>query len=299
MQLPTGIIVPIATPLKEDGRLDEETFRVLIRAQAPQVDGMFVLGSSGEFAWLPRSVAAEVRRVAREETAGKVPLYVGVGDTSLPRTLDRISELGASDAEFVVVTAPYYYPIDPAALVQYFETIADRSPIPVVLYNIPQNTGLVLTTESLRTLAAHPNIVGVKDSSGDMFGFLEMLTLRGPGFAVLQGREQLLAASAYSGADGIVSSLGNIAPALLRAAIDAVVAGERDLALELQRKITTLAELFGHGYWVAALKSALTTLGFPVGSPVPPLQACTKEQSSAIATLLSRAPAELLLTKGR
>lgn len=295
MLQPNGIIVPVATPLTADGGLDETAFRALLRAQRPLVDGIFVLGSSGEMSWLTEAVAAEVLRVAREETAGQLPLYVGVGDTSLPRTLARVSALTTGDAEFVVVTSPYYYPVGQPALVEYFTAIADRSPIPVVLYNIPQNTGLALSTETLRALAAHENIVGVKDSSGDMFGFLAMLEIAGPGFSVLQGREQLLAASFYSGADGIVSSLGNVAPALLRAAIEAVGRGDRDRALNLQREITALATLFDHGYWVSALKSALAALGFEVGDPVGPLAACTSEESAAIAAILVGAKAKWLL----
>jgi len=295
MLRPTGVIVPVATPLSADGGLNEPVFRDLLRAQLPLVDGIFVLGSSGELSWLTEAVAAEVRRVAREETAGRVPLYVGVGDTSLPRTLARVAALTAGDAEFVVVTSPYYYPVEQPALAEYFTAVADRSPIPVVLYNIPQNTGVALSTETLLTLAAHPNIVGVKDSSGDTFGFLRMLDARGPGFSVLQGREQLLAASFFSGADGIVSSLGNVAPALLRAAIDAVAAGDRDHALGLQAEITALATLFDHGYWVAALKSALAALGFEVGAPVAPMPACTPGEAAEVAAALNAANAEWLL----
>lgn len=297
MRQPNGVIVPVATPLTAEGNLQEVAFRELLRAQIPVADGIFVLGSSGEQAWLTESVMADVRRVAREETIGRVPLYVGAGDTSAPRTSARVAALSAGDAEFVVITSPYYFPVDQTALVRYFMAIADLSPIPVVLYNIPQNTGLKLSTETLRILAAHEKIVGVKDSSGDIFGFLEMLTLRGPGFAVLQGREQLLAASFFSGADGIVSSLGNIAPALLRAAIDATRAGDRDRALGLQAEITGLATLFDHGYWVSALKSALGELGFDVGRPVDPMPACSSEETAAIAAALSAANPEWLLSK--
>ena len=234
-----------------------------------------MLGSSGELTMLSDETATRVAHVAVEQVAGRIPVYAGVGDTGLTRTLARAERLAAAGVDHVVVTPPFYYPVtDGSRLVWYFETIADRVAVPVVLYNIPQNTQVALPPEAVRILAGHPNIVGIKDSAGDPFAFEEFLALRSGGFSVLQGREQLAASSLWSGADGVISAMGNIAPRLLRALV-ASVRDDRPRAesFELQAAVSRLARVFDQGYWLAGLKTTLQELGWQVGDPSPPTRA--------------------------
>ena len=140
-----------------DGRLDEGVLRGLIDALVPTLDGLFVLGSSGELTWLPDEMALRVARVAVDQVGGRIPVYVGIGDTGLNRTLARADRLADVGADYLVVAAPFYYPVaSEARVVEYFETVAERAAAPVVLYNIPQNTHLTLTPSTVRTLARHP-----------------------------------------------------------------------------------------------------------------------------------------------
>jgi dihydrodipicolinate synthase/N-acetylneuraminate lyase len=278
---PSGIVCPLVTPLTDDGRLNEPVFRALIDALVPDLDGLFVLGSSGELTWLPDDVALRVAGVAVDQVGGRIPVYVGVGDTGLTRTLARAERLAAAGADYLVVAAPFYYHVAAeASVVEHFVAVADRAPAPVVLYNIPQNTHLPLAPSVVGRLAEHPNIVGLKDSAGDWFAFQRFLALQSDGFSVWQGREQLAAISLWSGADGVISAMANFAPRLLRD-LAASVRDERPRReiLALQARVGELAAVFDQGYWLAGLKATLQTLGWDVGepgAPIPPYDAAQR-----------------------
>jgi 4-hydroxy-tetrahydrodipicolinate synthase len=289
---PQGIVCPLVTPLTADGRLNEPVFRALIDALVPDLDGLFVLGSSGELIWLPDDVALRVARVAVDQVAGRIPVYVGAGDTGLSRTLARANRLADAGADYLVVAAPLYYQVSmEASIVEYFVTIADRAAAPILLYNIPQNTHLPLTPSAVRGLAAHPRIVGIKDSAGDWFAFEQFLALRSEGFSVLQGREQLAAISLWSGADGVISGMANFAPRLLQAVARSAHGNElRSATLALQTTIGELAAVFEQGYWLAGLKASLQACGWAVGEPSLPMPPSDADQRRAIEQIVA-APA--------
>lgn len=269
---PGGIVCPLVTPLTTDGRLDEPVLRSLIDALVPDLDGLFVLGSSGELTWLPDDVAQRVALVAVDQVGGRIPVYVGVGDTGLARTLARADRLAAG-ADYLVVTAPFYYNVaDEARVVEHFVAVADRAAAPVLLYNIPQNTHLPLSPSVVGHLAEHPNVVGIKDSAGEWFAFERFLALRSDGFSVLQGREQMAAVSLWSGGDGVISAMANFAPRLLRD-LAASVRDERPRreSFVLQARVNELAAVFEQGDWLAGLKATLQTLGWDVGEPGAPI----------------------------
>ncbi len=278
---PGGIVCPLVTPLTDDGRLDEPVFRALIDALIPDLDGLFILGSSGELTWLSDDVARRVAQVAVDQVGGRIPIYVGVGDTGLGRTLARAERLAVPGVDYLVVTAPFYYEVSVEdRVVEHFVAVADEAPAPVVLYNIPQNTHLPLTPSVVGRLAEHPNIVGLKDSAGDWFAFQRFLALRSDGFSVWQGREQLAAISLWSGADGVISSMANFAPRLLRDLMASVREERpRPEILARQARVDELAAVFELGNWLAGLKATLQALGWEVGepgAPIPPYDAAQR-----------------------
>src|SRR5215471_6197310 len=266
-----GIICPIATPLDVSGdSLNAAAFASHLDALLPDVDGIFVLGSSGEHPWLGEAVEDEVVKVAAAVTAGRRPLLVGAGQASLSRTLTRIDSLSALPGDYYVVTPPSYFPItDTGAYTEYFTRIAEYADRPIILYNIPLNVGNSITPAAVRDLASHPNIAGIKDSSGDMITFAELLFTQSDSFRVLQGRERLNAAR------------------------------RADLAAsaKLQEDTSKLARIFNEGYWLSALKVALNATGFAVGVPSQPLPHLTTDQSSRIETLIRDAEARGWLTR--
>ena len=286
---PGGIVCPLVTPLTASGRLDEDVLRGLIDALVPDLDGLFVLGSSGELTWLPDDVALRVARVAVEQVGRRIPVYIGVGDTGLDRTLARADRMADIGADYLVVAPPFYYPVaSEARVVEYFQAVAERASAPVVLYNIPQNTHLSLAPSTVRTLAGHPDIVGIKDSAGDWIAVDRFLALRADDFSVMQGREHLAAISLWSGADGVISAMANFAPRLLQALARSIRDGRpRTETLALQATVGGLAAVFDQGDWLAGLKTTLRTLGWNVGEPSPPIPPFDAAQRRAVDGILS------------
>ncbi len=287
MRPPRGIVCPLATPLDDDERVDEAALRGLLDHILPDIDGVLALGSSAEFALLRPEVAERTLEVVLEHVAGRIPVYVGTGDTGTTRAIDNMRRLARPGVECVVATSSYYYPLtDQRALHSHFLALAEAAPIPLILYNIPQNTATNLAPTTVAALARHPNVAAMKDSWGDMFQFQEYLAARPEGFPILQGREQLAASSLWLGADGVISALANIAPKLLQQVASAVASGDRAAALRAQRRITEIARLFDEGYWLSALKVAVAILGFGSGRAARPLPELTADQVTRVRSFL-------------
>ncbi|HET6444991.1 MAG TPA: dihydrodipicolinate synthase family protein [candidate division Zixibacteria bacterium] len=286
---PSGLICPIATPLNDDETLDVQAYQQLIDRIINNVDGILVLGTTGEFALLRDEVAAHTVQVTIERANGRKPVYVGIGDTGTKRVLEKLQFINGTGADYGLVTSPYYYSVnDEDALAQHFLTVADAATVPILIYNIPQHTHVNLPPKLVGRLANHPNIVGLKDSWGDFFQFQEFLKLKKDGFSVFMGPEQLAAASLWLGADGIVSALSNFVPDLLQRLVSAVNAGDQLKARATQQAITNLASLFQYGSVSSALKVVLSELGIcsdRVASPLPP---CTPEQKETIRHILQK-----------
>lgn len=287
VHLPKGVICPLATPLDAKENLDRPTLNRLLNHILPDLDAVFALGSSGEFAALKESTAQAMVDATVEQINGRVPVYVGISDTGMARTQEHLKRVTRAGATAVVATSPYYYPLtDQQSLIGYFTKLADVSPVPLILYNIPQNTHIQLAPSSVQHLAQHPNIIGMKDSWGDMFLFQEFLTAQSAKFSVLQGREQLGAISLWLGASGIVSTVANFAPAMLQGLVKAVASGQPSTAVNAQRAITDLAKVFDEGYWLAAMKTVLVEMGIGDGRMAEPFPSCTFEQRHRIRQIL-------------
>lgn len=290
MHYPKGIICPLATPLDAAENLDLAALHRLLDRSLPDLDAVFVLGSSGEFAALQEPTARQIVDATLDYVNGRAPVYVGISDTGTARVMENLKRVAHGGATAAVATSPYYYPLtDQEALIRHFTRIADASALPLILYNIPQNTHIHLTPASVQRLAQHPNIIGLKDSWGDMILFQEFLSAQNDNFAVLQGREQLAAACLWLGAAGIVSTVANFAPALLQQIVAAVRAGNHAQALVAQQAVTDLATVFDQGYWLAAMKTVLLELGMGTGRMAQPFPDCTPEQRMNIRQILKRA----------
>jgi dihydrodipicolinate synthase/N-acetylneuraminate lyase len=285
---PQGMICPVVTTLRPDGQVNADVFAAHLDQLVPHLDGVFVLGSCGEHPWLSDQAQADVVRIAAETVGGRLPLFVGVGQPDLGRVRRRIAERAGSGADYLVLTPPTFFPLGPSEVVDFYTQVADESPLPVLLYNIPQYAGNAITAGAARQLADHPNIVGIKDSSGDFGYFQELLLDRPSGFSVLQGREPLAAASVALGADGLVASLLNFAAPLVRSVAEAATKGPSDDLADLQRELTTLSTLADHGGLIPALKAALELCGVPAGPPLAPVRPVSDAERSQIAALVDR-----------
>lgn len=257
-----GLIPPMISPLSPDGTVDSGGLTAHVeRLITGGVDGLFVLGTSGEGPLLDAARTHEIIAKTVEASAGRVPVLAGILEPSTPRALEAARSAADCGADAVVATTPYYVEADDYGIHDHFLQLADRLPLPLILYNIPSKTHHVLTPDIVAQIVDHPNVVGIKDSHGDWAAFERLLALRRPGFTVLQGAERLSAKSLLAGGDGLVPGLGNIVPELFTSIIACVKAGDADTALTLQAQADELGTLHTYGHWLTCLKYATSRLG--------------------------------------
>lgn len=257
-----GLIPPMISPLLPDGTVDTAgLFAHVDRLIQDGVNGLFVLGTSGEGPLLDAACGRQIITKTVEAAAGRVPVLAGVLEPSTPRAIEAARIAGDCGAEAVVATTPYYIEADDYGIRDHLLQMADHSSLPLVLYNIPSKTHHILTPEVVAEIVDHPNIVGIKDSYGDWALFERFLALRRPGFTVLQGAERLSVKSLLAGGDGLVPGLGNIIPGLFKSMIQCAQAGDTDTALSLQIQVDELGKLHTYGHWLTCLKYATSRIG--------------------------------------
>ncbi|HEY8743771.1 MAG TPA: dihydrodipicolinate synthase family protein [Chloroflexota bacterium] len=286
---PVGVIVPMITPLSERGEIDGAAIvRLVAHLLNGGIFGIFVLGSSGEGPWLSAAERERVVECAVRAAGGHLPILAGALQPGSRATIEDARMLAGAGADAIVVTSPYYFGADAVAQVRHIETVAATSPLPVVLYNIPQMTHSQFSSATVQHLAGIENVVAIKDSAGDWPAFEQMLALRAgrPGFRVLEGAERQAARAALAGADGIVPGLANVAPRLFVRLFAAARHGDRAAALEAQAQVDALWHLHGHGYWLASLKEAAAQLGFGSGATVGHGSKLPADARAAIAQLM-------------
>ena len=302
--LGTGIIPPLVTPWSADHSLDEPGLERLVNKLIDAgVHGLFVLGTTGEGPALDAATQRRVVYVAVAASGGRVPVYVGVTDSSLAR-LHRLADHAAdAGAAAVVVAPPPYSPAAPPELNQYLDAVHEALPLPMFLYNIPSRTG-GLTLDSVRHAMTLDRCVGFKDSSGDMLFVHRVLRLRDerrPGFRVLMGPEELLAEAVLFGADGGVAGGGNLFPELFVRLYHAARRGDLDTARRLHRTIIHLSStLYQAGQYgssfIKTVKHGLMRQGICDSHMVPPYAAYLPADRPRVDDLFDQAAATVVST---
>ncbi len=269
--LPTplrGIVPPMVTPLKDRETLDLEAIdRLIEHLVRGGVAGLFILGTSGEGPGLSYRLRYELVEHVCEVVADRVPVLVGVTDPSLEEALEMAGWAEDCGAAAIVAAPPYYFPMAQAELLRYFTVLAEESPLPLMLYNIPPCTHLDISLDTLRRCCEVERIVGIKDSSGDLEYFRAALALRAqrPDWTFLIGPEHMLAETALLGGDGGVNGGANITPTLFVELFEAARSGDRPTVERLQQRVLTLGRLYQGEPVVPSviqgLKGALAVLG--------------------------------------
>jgi len=275
MELPHlhGIIPPLATPLKADASLDEAALIRLVELQIKAgVHGLWVLGTTARFDLLTDDRQRRVAEVVAATSAGRVPLVVNVSDMGTDRTIARANLMADLPYDYYAVLPPWYQPMTAGEVTDYFHTLADRLPRPVVIYNAPWICNQ-LSFAQLRQLAEHPRIVGCKDVSPSLSRTLDwpVAERRRMGFSYLHGNDQM-AISTTLGADGFVSSLSNPFPELTVAIWDAARRDDQAQAFRLQLQLTKLARATGFGPMLACVEVLCRHRGMLDRMLPPPLQ---------------------------
>ncbi|HSE97541.1 MAG TPA: dihydrodipicolinate synthase family protein [Blastocatellia bacterium] len=269
-----GILPPLTTPFNEVGDVDFEGLSRNVKLyNETGLGGYVALGSNGEVAHLSTEERVRVIETIKREAAPGLTVVAGVNEHSTRAAIEAARRAAEAGADAALVITPYFYKsaMTRLAFERHFEKVADHSPIPVLLYNVPQNTGVVIDSLAIASLAAHPNIIGVKDSAGNFAAIAETIRLAPKEFTVLTGNGGILYPSLMMGARGAVLAVACAAPRACVELFEAVEAGHHAKARELQNRISPLSHLVTAGLGVAGLKAAMGMAGLEGGAVRAPL----------------------------
>ncbi|PSQ17369.1 dihydrodipicolinate synthase family protein [Halobacteriales archaeon QS_8_69_26] len=279
-----GTGVALVTPFGPDGSLREDDLRSVADRVAEHVDFVVPCGSTGEAPLLTDEEAARVVRAVADEV--DVPVVAGTGGPGFDGTLDRTVRAAEAGADAALVVTPYYYGHDQRTLSAYYRDLADESPLPVYLYSIPTYTGVALSPETVGALSTHPNVAGIKDSSGDLeraHRYVERTT--DADFSVLVGSGSIYAAALDGGADGAILAMANLVPGLA----SEVYRRHREdpaAARALNADLVELNHAVTARYGVPGLKAAMEHRGMPAGHPRRPFRPVGDDVRRELATMV-------------
>ena len=265
----TGIIPPLVTPLLDDQHLDLSSLKKLVEhLLSGGVHGLFILGTTGECTSLSYAIRRDLIANVCKLVSGRVPVLVGVTDTSPEESIALTNYAKECGAAAVVAAPPYYFGLSQPELIVYFENLADRLSLPLFLYNMPSHTKTMIAVDTVEKLAKHPNIVGFKDSSANASYFNALLYAfrNQPDFSLFVGPEEMMASSVLMGAHGGVSGGANMFPHLYVSLYEAAKANQMDEVLHLQEQVMEVsAKIYSLGSYgssyLKGLKAALSVLG--------------------------------------
>jgi 4-hydroxy-2-oxoglutarate aldolase len=284
-----GIQLPLTTVFTDADEIDAAKLRENIaKWNKTGVSGYVILGSTGERVHLDEREYLQVIETSRAAVPAEFAFIVGAGQQSTTGTISEIRKAAQFGADAVLVITPHYYrsAINQETLVAYYTTVADASPVPLLLYSMPALTGVKIEPETIARLSEHPNIVGVKDSSNDIAGFRETVSLCPDDFAVMTGNGTVLLDALLAGATGGILAVGCVVPEVCVEIFRAFDAGEIDRAGEFQSKLTPLATAVTTRFGIGGLKAALDIAGYHGGAVRTPLSMPSESARKEIAALL-------------
>ncbi len=288
----TGVYPPIVTPFATQGQLDVGALVANIyRWDTTDLAGYVVAGSNGESVLLePGEVETAVRIVRDTAAAGKL-VIAGTGRESTTATIALTQHAADAGADAALVMTPSFFSgqMTGAALRQHYEAVADASPIPIILYNVPKFTHMNLSPEVAANLALHERIVGMKDSAGDIGQIGELVRRCPPGFQILIGNAPAFVSGLQAGASGGVLALANVAPEGCVAMWHLVTEGRYAEAWGIYHRLMPVARAVTSGYGVPGLKAAMDLLGYCGGNPRSPLLALSAPEREALRQVLADA----------
>ncbi len=287
-----GIFTAITTPFGADGSLAADRLRENIsRYNRLPLAGYVAVGSTGESVLLTRAEVEQVFSAVREAAAPGRVLVAGVGSESTPETISRSKAAADCGFDYALVKTPSFFKsaLTPDALAEHYRRVADASKLPVVLYAIPQFTGVALEADLVARLAEHPNIVGLKESSGNVQRVGEIIAAVPEKFQVVVGSADTLYASLLLGAAGGILALADCLPELCIELYQAVAADQTANARELNRRILPASKKLVRQLGIAGVKCAMDYRGYyggPVRGPLLPLNAAQKREVEAVVNSL-------------
>ena len=283
-----GILPPITTPFDEAGELDLGALEVnLERYRGTGLEGLVVFGSNGEAVHLDGTERATMLHRVQSQAGSWATLVAGINELSTRAAKRAIEDAAEAEFDYALVITPYFYKggMSQAVLRDFYLDLAEGSPLPLLLYTVPQNTGVRLEPATIAELSGHPRIAGCKDSSGDLGALAETVRRVDDDFAVLVGNAGILYPALTLGATGAVLAVACLAPAACARLAQAVADQDHPRARHLQDQLADVGRLVTAGHGVPGLKAALDLAGLRGGAPRGPLRPVSRE----VVAILQRA----------
>ncbi|MFZ9587453.1 MAG: 4-hydroxy-tetrahydrodipicolinate synthase [Crocinitomicaceae bacterium] len=257
----TGAGVALVTPFLDNEKIDFDALRALVRLQIKGgTDFLVVQGTTGESPVLSQEEKMEVLRVVIEENNGQLPIVYGVGGNNT-RALEGIFAALPKGVDGILSVSPYYNKPIQKGIVAHFKMVASFTDLPIILYNVPGRTGSNMSPETTLLLSEIPNVVAVKEASGNMEQIMEIIRLRRPDFGVLSGDDNLTMPLIAAGADGVISVVANAFPEKFAAMVHASMAGDLDLARKEHYDLFSITKMFFEEGNPGGVKVALNVRG--------------------------------------
>lgn len=286
---PKGIIPPIITPFTEDGEVNYEVLKQMVNHLIEEgVHGLFPVGTTGEFYAFDDETYRKIIVTVKEAANNRVPIYAGANHITTRGVIRQVKICEEIGVDAVSVLTPMFVSQTQEELYNYYYDIAKSTTLPIIMYNNKPKTNVTIAPETVAKLAEIPNIIAVKDSTGDMTNTAEYirLTRNNPNFSVLMGRDTLIYAALCYGASGAIASCANVAPRIASDIYDKFVAGDLKGALEAQFKLAPLRIATNLATFPAIIKEGLIQEGYNVGKCLAPIGDVSKEAKDKLHKIL-------------
>jgi len=285
-----GIYAPIPTPFVGDKIAYDKLESNLDYWLGSKLEGLVVLGSNGEFVLLSSEEKLQLITFVCQKAKGRKSVIAGTGAESTAETIYLSQQAAAAGVDAVLVVTPNYYKgsMTDKALKQFYFAVADATPVPVILYNMPRNTGINLSAKIVAELAQHPNIIGIKDSGGNIVQIAEIIQSTPPDFALFAGSASFLYTSLALGAKGGTLALANVFPNECAELQELFEAGKWEESKAMQFRLMESNTAVTARFGIAGLKAAMDILGYYGGDPRLPLLPLGDVEKAELREILTR-----------
>lgn len=289
-----GSMVALVTPMDEENRINYPKVAELLEWHIESgTDGLVILGTTGEASTMTFEEEKEFVAFCNDKIAKRVPMIVGSGSNSTATAISNSQAFAELGADYLLVVTPYYNKTNNEGMIRHFESIADSVTVPIIMYNVPSRTGCNITPEVVGKLAKHPNIIGIKEASGDMSYVMNISKYINETFALYSGNDDVIVPLLSVGGTGVISVWANIMPKEVHDLVRLYLDGKTAESLEIQIKYLDLIAALFYEVNPIPVKAALNWMGWEVGSLRMPLGEMGAEAYQRLVLVLERFEEEL------
>lgn len=284
-----GIIPAMVTPFDSQGEVSEDSLRKLVDyLMEGGVHGLFPVGSQGEFYALEKEEKKKIMEIVLDQVKGKVPVYAGTGTITTRETITLTKMAQDIGVDAASIITPFFISPTQDELYEHYLAIAKSTSLPILLYNNPGRSGVNLSADLVVRLSKVDNIVGIKDSSGDMTLTAEYIRRTSDDFSVLAGRDTLIYGTLSYGGKGAIAATANVAPKLVVEIYEAYTRGDIERAKKAQANLAPLRLAFSIGSFPVVIKDALELMGIKAGTTRAPIKSLNKDKQEMLRNTLQQ-----------